>query len=113
MIEVGEYVRSNLGSIGKVTKIEQSGIYKGLYDDKELITIDKNVVKHSEDIIDLIEVGDYVNGYYVEKVWEQVNYRMAIDLRGSYLGLSDDKFIKSIVTKEQFANIEYRLEENK
>lgn len=52
-IEVGEYVRSNLGSIGKVTRIEDS---KFLYENKVLICFIDNVINHSKDIIDLIEV---------------------------------------------------------
>ena len=41
-IEIGDYVRSKNGSIGKVTKIEDD---KYLYENKELITFIGNVVK--------------------------------------------------------------------
>lgn len=51
-IKVGEYVRSELGSIGKITKIEDN---KFLYENKTLITWIGNVTKHSFNLIDLIE----------------------------------------------------------
>ena len=54
-IKVGEYIRSDLGSIGKVTRIEDNTTTKFYYEDKELITIDKRVVKHSPNLIDIIE----------------------------------------------------------
>lgn len=54
-IKVGEYIRSDLGSIGKVTRIEDNTTTKFFYEDKELITIDKRVVKHSPNLIDIIE----------------------------------------------------------
>ena len=54
-IKVNEYVRSDLGSIGKVTRIEDNTTTKFYYEDKELITIDKRVVKHSFNLIDVIE----------------------------------------------------------
>lgn len=119
-IEVGEYVRTKYGYIAKITEIDkyiwfnekvnkESGM--AVYELSKL-EFKNLVVKHSLNIIDLIEEGDYVNGYYVERVWEQVNYRMAIDLRGSTLGLNDENCIKSIVTKESFKNAEYRVETN-
>ena len=78
-------------------------IYQGEY-------TKENVVKASYDIIDLIEVGDYVNGEIVTKVSLdniECNY---IEIGYSYnrKGLRN-KDIKSIVTKEQFSSMEYRL----
>lgn len=61
-IKVGKYVRSKSGSIGKITKIEDN---KFLYENKTLITWIGNVTKHSFNLIDLIEVGDYVNGHKI------------------------------------------------
>lgn len=52
-IKVGELVRSKIGSIGKVTKIEDN---KFLYENKTLITLIGNVTKHSFNLIDLLEV---------------------------------------------------------
>lgn len=65
-IEIREYVRTNDG-IFKVTKID--GLY--IYLDKEYfdnqyqmmrdVTFKERILKHSFNIIDLIEVGDFVN----------------------------------------------------
>lgn len=108
MIEVGEYVRSRIGSIGKVTKIEDN---KFLYEDKTLITWTGNVVNHSRNIIDLIEVGDFVNGYGVIDFY--LDYFNGNDRREKpkRIAVIVDKFcdnhikedeIKTILTHEQY-----------
>lgn len=51
-IEVGYYIRSYSGSIGKVTNIEGNF----LYENENLICFEPHVVKISKNIIDLIEV---------------------------------------------------------
>lgn len=124
MIEVGEYARNKEGKIFKIIDMYYSCI-KNI--DNEYIEttcvltdigyINKDeIVKHSKNIIDLIEVGDYVNG---QKVIETDNCKGA--MREVYVeGQNPEKDcgfyfeqIETVVTKEQFANIEYRLEENK
>ena len=129
-MKVGDYVRTPQGIIAKIINIqEDTGQYflngnavslesKNYIADKN-ITIGENF-KHSPNIIDLIEVGDYVNGYKVLEIekdylfdyTEEINvlivqndevYEVAKKI------YSDD--IKSIVTKEQFENMEYRIGE--
>lgn len=74
MIEVNEYVRTNKGNIGKVVEIrlgfnKDTQLYQNVYMlDNGLWTILEYIVKHSKQLIDLIEVGDYVNGYRVINV---------------------------------------------
>lgn len=63
--------------------------------------------KVSENIIDLIEVGDYVNGEPVEKVEKNEFDYIEITTTTEYI--TEDYYIKSIVTKEQFSKIEYRI----
>ena len=60
------------------------------------------ILKHSENIIDLIEVGDYVNSELIT----QAKYDLFInsDFKEKYA-----KNIKSIVTKEQFEIIKYKV----
>lgn len=73
-LEVGMYVRllndvEDIVVINKIANIfkntiltENDGsIYQGEY-------TKENVIKASYNIIDLIQVGDYVNGYYVENI---------------------------------------------
>ena len=111
-IKIGEYVRSVLGSIGKVTKIESNTNTRFLYEDKSLITIDKKVYKHSFNIIDLIEVGDYVNGYKVsdkESTLLCTNVK-GIDKSGYHIPISQyGEGIETIVTKEQFEIAKYEV----
>lgn len=73
--------------------------------------------KVKKSIIDLIEVGDYVNGYKVSFVDEepvmgnfvQCDYEVSFGTTNHYRFYKAD--IKSIVTKEQFSQMEYRIGE--
>lgn len=74
---------------------------------------DHKFIKASFDIIDLIAIGDYVNGY--EVVYEQSNDNFA---RGQkHLWLNDgrlyllNKDIKTIITQEQMERITYKVGE--
>ena len=102
-IKVGEYIRTKSGTIIKVTKTNIVGKYYYL-DIKE----NRKIVKHSSNIIDLIEVGDYVNGNEVEHIdnclygGEKV---IITELNKTYY----DNQINSIVTKEKFASMEYKI----
>lgn len=65
-IEVGEYVRTDNGEIHKVIDIEKGSIkIKSQY--KEWIGL-CCIVNHSKQLIDLVEVGDYVNGREVKHI---------------------------------------------
>ena len=74
-----------------------------------------DIIKHSKNIIDLIEVGDYVNGY---KVRGKTNEKVVVDYYcyseelagGNWLTFYKANII-SIVTKEQFASMEYKVKE--
>ena len=71
-----------------------------------------NIIKSSPNIIDLIEVGDYVNGYLVTTGNQDVGSIYISEIDG--LGLKKklyEKDIKSIVTSEQFSQMEYRIGE--
>lgn len=65
------------------------------------------IVKHSKNIIDLIEYGDYLNGYLVRKInGELCNF----DLNNmEWTLLKNIDIFESIVTKQQFENIEYKI----
>ena len=69
-INVGDYVRGFRG-INKVIKIEPYNESYFYYTDGKNnnegkpFYFERHITKHSKDIIDLIEVGDYVNGIKV------------------------------------------------
>ena len=71
------------------------------------VTFEERVVKHSKDRKKLIEEGDYVNGEKVSKITK--NY---ITVGRITYGIKDLKGIKSIVTREQYENAEYRFKED-
>lgn len=79
--------------------------------DEELEKIKSHIIKSSSNIIDLLEVGDYVNGLPVMKI--EINEDGE---RNIYVGEENTTFgwlvyydIKSIVTKEQFEAIKYEI----
>ena len=102
-IEIGDYVRSKNGSIGKVTKIEDD---KYLYENKELITFIGNVVNHSKNVIDLIEVGDFLNGYRVLETFKFHNdiyvFTTCKSDFKSICRIWSEEDIETILTKEQY-----------
>lgn len=109
-IEIGEYVRTDEGDIVKVANLYQKGQIFSIQDKYGVLYGNPNkvAVKHSFNIIDLIEEGDYVNGRFVEFVHDEYNY---IEVDSSDDDVIYEKDIKTIVTKEQFKSVEYGLEE--
>ena len=113
-MEIGDYVRTNDGGIGKIIKCPFKSMYLdeiwGDIENTETI-ITNNVYKTSPNIIDLIECGDYVNGIIVTKVVNDIecNY-IELDYSYNKRGIRN-KDIKSIVTKEQFESMEYKIGE--
>ena len=135
-MQVGDYVRTDKGYISKIsaftehyTKGKRLGFKEKvienylLLDDKqceiiesidysippcyptdeELEKIKKHIVKSSPNIIDLIEVGYYVNGLKVVKIENNI-----LTMQGLTHNIGEED-IKSIVTKEQFESIEYKV----
>ena len=113
-LEVGMYVRTKSGYIYKL------GYYNK--EEKRWICIEENdwypvyensVVKASHNIIDLIEAGDYVNGHKVYEIDHNVKSYVILEDVGCYVDTSkmiDEEDIKSIVTKEQFESMSYKIE---
>lgn len=85
-----------------------------LIPDYEFHIYEKDIEKSSPSIIDLIEIGDYVNGYKVISIGIDDNHKN-VELYVANQGYDElvlEQDIKSIVTKEMFANAEYRVETN-
>lgn len=118
-IQVGEYVRTNQGYIAKLEDIDKEFMYFDnvimcYYEETKLLPINVEmldgiflkaedyVVKHSFNIIDLIEEGDFVNDKKVK-----INYKDAILFEDGENIVEQQ--IKSILTKEQFQAMEYEV----
>ncbi len=132
-LEEGMYIRYTRGAINgyvppRIAKITDCS-------DKDLIKIDNgqvilrnDILKVSHDIINLIEEGDYVNGYKIDYI--NLNYKTPF-LRSNQPYRVDNTLystliekgenynqplhfynedIKSIVTKEQFESMAYEVE---
>ena len=111
-LEVGMYVRTRDGFLWKPKKIEIEEDNSVWFDD--YYDYDVSDVKASHNIIDLIEVGDYVNGYKVYYCYcaDEDSTGLFIDTETKKrVWLDKPNQIKSIVTKEQFSSMEYRLGE--
>lgn len=107
-IKANEYVRLKTGEIFKVD--ENCATYLN-YDPNE-----RKRVKHSSNLIDLIQCGDYVNGYKVTNVInkEPCPSGKCVDIDADrpseYCTLWEDN-IETVVTKEQFESISYKVKE--
>ena len=126
-LEVGKWCRTKMGTIFKITggnsdmwEIDITYSYLSKCEDEDYSSyaynknnslLEKLVVKASYNIIDILEVGDYVNGLPVSKTSEYINtYEKYIELYGSCSDWENED-IKSIVTKEQFEYITYKVGE--
>ena len=110
-LEVGMYVRT-LNGIVKIYKIQDN-----VMEDTKGHLHYGDFVKASYNIIDILEVGDYVNGSKVVNINYDLNYDEDIvesitifdySIEGNDILHNED--IKSIVTKEMFSSVEYRME---
>ena len=122
-LEIGMYVRTKNGCICQILKTTYS---KYLSRNKELCyevdrpinvnmeLYDQDIFKASHNRIDLIEVGDYVNGHRVLEIFkdrikfgeDSLVLARKSNYDNYYLYIEE---IKSIVTKEQFESMSYKL----
>lgn len=102
-IKVGEYVRTPYNKIEKVIKITKENGWTCVTTNKdayELQWLKNNKVKHSKNIIDLIEVGDIVNNGYIYEVGKTKDgHKWVHNLNGLLLFEND---IATILTHEQY-----------
>ena len=116
-IEIGEYARTIDGIFGKIVKYDNFEYHIKISEDDIWKCGRDFIVKHSKQLKDLIEVGDYVNGYKVINIIKnKINNNKLIAVGNTdyefetvkeltetngikLLGCKD---IKTILTKEQF-----------
>ena len=99
-LEVGMYVRTINGKIWIITSQKAISGHR------------KDIIKASYNIIDLIEVGDYVNGYPIYEIVEYEDDTRAIvigDDNKSIIWKKQD--VKSVITHEQMEQMTYKVGE--
>lgn len=112
-IEIGEYVRNKDGYIDKVKKIIEPN--KDEYFEETYYICDivmassykSEIVKHSKQLIDLIEVGDIVNKLEITSFTEKdKGHKERIAWHNTFYGDDDiattNNEIKTILTKELY-----------
>ena len=122
-MNVGDYVRID-GYISKAEHIKTSSSGKTYVQWKQpnglLASGNINIIeKSSPNIIDLIEVGDFINGECVLEITEKEKTpgfkRYFVTWRSAVYGERIDEYelkriLETIVTKEQFEAMEYKVE---
>ena len=122
-LEVGMYViTNNRMKIGKIKDFcycemcKRREFYEPIIDNDIYITNydkDNNFADYNfyDNITDLIEVGDYVNGLLVTRIcFDEKTNKKYINLYGS-MSEWEEEDIKTILTKEQFEANVYRIGE--
>lgn len=115
-LKVGDYVRTKYGisqykyydtSRGRLLCIPVKDDSQGIFANIE------DIIKASDKLINLIEVGDYVNGKKVIDKWEEpfgeFVGQIFIKLEGEET-IPTLRKIETIVTKEQFEQTAYKLD---
>ena len=110
-MKAGDYVRfcnNSWTEIGQIIgEVEDS--HDMIVRDKDGDSFnDNDFIKSSPNIIDLIEVGDYVNGEPVKSVLKDCEGGTLLTAsEREYLVAEED--IKTVVTKEQFEAMAYKI----
>ena len=124
-IEPNEYVRTIRGEIGTFERYslrKETSIYKSSFDHfiklqgrKTHLQCDKPyIVKHSKNIIDLIEKDDFINGHrVVNEIYGEDDNDLYFEIEGGFNKAKyiSEKEIKTILTKEQYENNCFRIGE--
>lgn len=117
-IKENEFVRTDNG-IFKVTKIDGLYIYldKQYFDNQYQtmrdVTFKERIVNHSFNIIDLIELGDFVNGIKVNDISniqglnKTIQKCLLVNIGDGYDIINEE--IKTVLTKEQYERDCYKI----
>ena len=120
-LKVGQFARLKSGYICKIININdfrepnmKYGVEANYLKDVMFIG-DDDVVKASYNIIDILEVGDFVNGYKVVDIIRnnrklEPSTMVYCEYGSRYIGFYNES-IKSVITHEQMEQMEYKVEE--
>lgn len=123
-LKVGQYIRfkdkrgnTYIRNIKEVCNEQSHKSWGAIIIDKNANNVPyvslKNIIKASYNIIDILEVGDYVNGLKITSVDKTFDGNKLIGL-GKNFGFSkfdNDYKITSIVTHEQMEQMSYEIEQ--
>lgn len=117
-MKINDYVRIKKYGIRKIEMVidepDRKGIRFNDTDGWNKGVPEEEIIKSSPNIINLIEVGDYVNGYKVidiVKGFKVIIDKLELDTTtGLYhnIGITN---IKSVITREQMKSLEYKVKE--
>lgn len=93
-IKVGEFIRTKDGRIYQVDSSNDEWALSDIFY--------KVIVKHSPNLIDLIQCGDYVNGEQITDIW---NGNRISSVKSNF----NEEDIETIVTKEMMEAISYKV----
>lgn len=121
-IEVNEYVRTNKGNIGQVIGIFNGHCqakyhiqFQGKVKVKRQYLSTYTIINHSKQSIDLIEIGDIVNGCIVVGFGHECvngNKEKSILVEGKYTKVNYallNRDIETILTHEQYEENSYKV----
>lgn len=128
-LKEGMYVRTKKGNIAKILGVDyllddngcELNNIEAIYLDKMVDEIGKDIYagcvsqvfkecRASDNLIDLIEVGDYVNGSPVCDIKQDENGKTWVYTDSEYRYGYLKEEIKSVVTKEMFYLVKYEVE---
>ena len=111
------YIRTKDGIIAKVDYIDDDtmffdkDLYRSYSDSIDFLRKDnlERIIKASYNIIDLIEVGDYVNGEKIDYISISKDGKKRPLIRDNIYFFDKYISIKSIITKEQMEQMSYKV----
>lgn len=122
-LEVGIYVRTKDGIIAKCTYVNKKyafecigyGFDRNVYKNHSGLSnygVEEIIIKASYNIIDLIEVGDYINCKEVVEVCNHKILGKIVVLNTNCNSTIPNEKIKSVVTKKQMKSITYKVDDS-
>ena len=111
-LEVGQFVRTKDGYISQYKYYDTTNAYM-----EKLLCIPlsngtfaniEDIVKASYNIIDILEVGDYVNGKKIYSLGLTIGILNTINFEDGTFTIAED--IKLVITHEQMEQIAYKLD---
>ena len=115
-MEINDYVRTKFNEIGRVVELCGKNSCGNLYklDIKEQLYSEGNIIKHSKNIIDLVEEDDYIRIITSAKFdYVYMSYGKLVIRNDVSIENYSNKFIAQVITHEQINVNAYDLEKER